>query len=142
MQALYRWFDAEGELLYVGISSTLWNRTKQHSQTAEWFTEISFCTVEWFDSRFEVENAENRAIMNENPKHNKTPQKQTNRSTLKVCPPSKNTQLVLNRLKQRVEHLEERIILQKTILDRQSLMTDHSRRMWQRLERIKNAQSK
>lgn len=70
-QVLYRHFDSDGVLLYVGISGQLGARTKQHQRSARWFEQISHITVEHFPTRQQVVEAEMRAIYNERPVYNK-----------------------------------------------------------------------
>ena len=70
---LYRHYDKEWNLLYVGISLNAVNRMIQHrSQSKEWFDEIAFTQRKVFPSRAEAEKAESIAIRNENPKWNKS----------------------------------------------------------------------
>jgi len=69
-QALYRWFDRDGRLLYVGISRRIGARNKEHEQHSDWSQLAHFVTLEWHDSRSEVERAEIRAIQNEHPIYN------------------------------------------------------------------------
>ncbi len=69
--ALYRHFDSEGRLLYVGISVSAINRLKQHMSGAQWAMEISEVRIEWFADRASAERAERLAIMNEKPIYNK-----------------------------------------------------------------------
>ena len=70
-QQLYRYFNADGDLLYVGISANAFARMTQHQAGAQWWTEIATVTVEWFDSRREVLDAERDAIKSESPIWNK-----------------------------------------------------------------------
>jgi hypothetical protein len=70
-QTLYRFFDSEGRLLYVGISKFFEARLKQHYRNSSWFFESVTCTLEHFDTREQVEQAESLAIKTENPIHNK-----------------------------------------------------------------------
>jgi hypothetical protein len=67
---LYRHFDADGLLLYVGISINAINRLYQHSNASAWFDEIKTITIEHFDSLDAVVNAERTAIRDEKPKWN------------------------------------------------------------------------
>jgi hypothetical protein len=69
MTQLYRHFDSEGQLLYVGISISALERYKQHSGT-EWFPSVSQITVEHFPTREEAAKAEVLAIKTEKPKFN------------------------------------------------------------------------
>ena len=68
--ALYRHFDAEGGLLYVGISASALARLAQHQQTASWCDLITRVTVEWHGSRQDAMQAERVAIRQEKPQHN------------------------------------------------------------------------
>jgi hypothetical protein len=70
-QTLYRFFDSEGRLLYVGISNTWYQRFHQHEKTSGWFSRVANATFESYDSRDAVEAAELKAIRTENPEFNK-----------------------------------------------------------------------
>lgn len=67
---LYRHFDAEGALLYVGISLSAVNRLSQHKDCSHWFDDIARVDIETFPSRHEALRAEKAAILAENPRHN------------------------------------------------------------------------
>lgn len=69
-QMLYRFFNAEGELLYVGLTRDIGTRWKHHAADKEWFTEIASSTLEHFPTRDELVAAEKRAIRTEKPKYN------------------------------------------------------------------------
>lgn len=69
---LYRHFDKDGALLYVGISMTITNRTRAHCFNAPWFRDVRNISVEWHPSRLAAEEAEKLAIRTENPRFNKT----------------------------------------------------------------------
>lgn len=68
---LYRHFDEDGRLLYVGISLSTATRLCQHRLTAKWARQVTTITIERFPSREEALKAELRAIRTENPAHNK-----------------------------------------------------------------------
>jgi predicted GIY-YIG superfamily endonuclease len=70
-QILYRFWNADNKLLYVGISQSFLSRMDQHQRTKTWFVEIVNITFEHFATRAEVEAAELRAIKLENPRHNR-----------------------------------------------------------------------
>ena len=70
-QTLYRFFDSEGRLLYVGISKFFEARMKQHYRNSSWFFDSMSVTLEHFETREQVEQAEAIAIKSENPIHNK-----------------------------------------------------------------------
>ena len=69
--ALYRFHDAAGRLLYVGISRNLVARWAQHETEKPWWPEVVRKTVVMYGSRREAEIAEGRAIRSESPLHNK-----------------------------------------------------------------------
>lgn len=68
--ALYRLRSANGQLLYVGISSKPPQRWGQHAADKEWWPEVATLSVEWFDSRTEALAMEANAIRAEQPRHN------------------------------------------------------------------------
>ena len=67
---LYRHFDEDGVLLYIGISLSSMHRLSQHQNASAWYGDIANMTIEKFDSREEVLIAEKNAIIEEKPKHN------------------------------------------------------------------------
>jgi hypothetical protein len=68
--ALYRMFDAEDVLLYVGIAYSFGSRWAREAATATWYPEVQRQTVDWHPSRELAAAAEVAAIKAENPKHN------------------------------------------------------------------------
>lgn len=68
--ALYRHFDHDGALLYVGISLSAVARLRQHMDVSHWSNEISRVDVQWFGTRAEAMDAERRAVQDEAPVHN------------------------------------------------------------------------
>jgi hypothetical protein len=68
--ALYRAFNSEGDLLYVGISLSPLTRIRQHRQTKDWWTEIANITIESFPDRSSASHAEVLAIQEERPRYN------------------------------------------------------------------------
>lgn len=65
--ALYRQYDDQGVLLYVGISTDLATRRRAHVKASVW---VQFASVEssiWFDSVEVAMAAEQDAIVNERP---------------------------------------------------------------------------
>lgn len=69
-QALYRFFDATGVLLYVGITNNPSRRFTQHGTSREWWHEVETIKMERFPSREAVLQAERAAIKAEGPKYN------------------------------------------------------------------------
>jgi DNA-binding XRE family transcriptional regulator/predicted GIY-YIG superfamily endonuclease len=71
MTALYRHFDSDGRLLYVGIALNVFRRTREH-ESSSWFASIQRIEVEHFSSRKDAEAAERAAIKNEKPVYNES----------------------------------------------------------------------
>lgn len=67
---LYRHFDADGNLLYVGMSISSVARLGEHRRDSHWFNAISVVTIERFETRELCSEAEYQAIKNEKPMHN------------------------------------------------------------------------
>ncbi|MET8113789.1 GIY-YIG nuclease family protein [Streptomyces prasinus] len=68
--ALYRFFDTEGALLYVGITKSFGQRWLNHSRKKPWWPQVQSHTAEWFKSRPEAEAAEKQAVVAERPLRN------------------------------------------------------------------------
>jgi DNA-binding transcriptional regulator YiaG len=66
---LYRAFDADGTLLYVGISWAALVRIPQHSKK-EWFSNVARIEITKFGSREDALSAEKQAVIDERPQHN------------------------------------------------------------------------
>jgi excisionase family DNA binding protein len=67
---LYRHFDADGALLYVGVSLSAIARLCQHRAESGWFGRITTVTLQWFPNRSQALAAETAAIRSEHPLHN------------------------------------------------------------------------
>lgn len=67
--AVYRLFDADSNLLYVGMALHPENRIVRHRRKP-WGKKITHFTVEWHEGRHVALAAENHAIATENPAHN------------------------------------------------------------------------
>lgn len=68
--ALYRLYDAENRLLYVGIAGDPVARVRQHRLDQVWGSEIARDEVKWLDTRALADAAESFAIRTENPLYN------------------------------------------------------------------------
>jgi predicted GIY-YIG superfamily endonuclease len=68
--SVYRLFDAEDRLLYVGCSDCVECRLDQHRLSKRWFGDIARHTVDEFPTRREALAAERVAIQTETPLHN------------------------------------------------------------------------
>ena len=69
-QWLYRMFNDDGELLYVGITSRRWQRWREHEKSQPWIQEATVFRWQGFYSRTAVERAERDSIREEKPKYN------------------------------------------------------------------------
>ena len=67
--ALYRFYDSDDELLYVGISKDPTARWEQH-RVKPWWRDVTMRVIEWHDDRATAEHAERKAIQTEGPRHN------------------------------------------------------------------------
>ena len=67
---LYRHWDKDGNLLYVGISLSAVYRLSQHNNESHWSNQIASVTVENYGTRDDALRAERSAISQENPRHN------------------------------------------------------------------------
>ena len=68
---LYRHFDINDNLLYVGISLSIFERLACHKNRSSWFEQIRKITIEPYTSRVKCLTAEAEVIKKENPIHNK-----------------------------------------------------------------------
>jgi predicted GIY-YIG superfamily endonuclease len=67
--ALYRHFDANGGLIYVGKTNNYARRSDEHKDK-DWWKDVASSTVEWFPSQKAVLKAERAAIEAEHPREN------------------------------------------------------------------------
>lgn len=67
---LYRIFDKEGVLLYVGIAGRVRSRMKQHARSSEWWSEATARKTCWYRTRPIALAYEREAIRIEKPKYN------------------------------------------------------------------------
>lgn len=68
---LYRYFDSNGKLLYVGISVDSLERACQHQHSSEWFKLFTSMTRQTYPDRKSAKQAEIKAIQEEKPLYNK-----------------------------------------------------------------------
>jgi hypothetical protein len=70
--AVYRYYDARGDLLYVGVAIDPDIRAACHAREKAWWLEVdpSRTRIEWFPDRHAAISEENRALETENPIHN------------------------------------------------------------------------
>lgn len=69
---LYRFYDAHGHLLYVGITQNPPSRFRSHEETKTWWELVADIKLETFASRLELAVAERAAITAEVPFYNVT----------------------------------------------------------------------
>jgi len=69
-QVLYRMYNADNVLLYVGVSKNALARMDQHEAAKPWFTEVALVKFEHHANRESVLEAERLAILTEQPRHN------------------------------------------------------------------------
>jgi predicted GIY-YIG superfamily endonuclease len=67
---LYRHYQPNGDLLYVGVTLSVLNRSNAHVNEARWRNLICLIVIEPFATREEALEAERVAIRNEYPKYN------------------------------------------------------------------------
>jgi hypothetical protein len=67
---LYRAYDQDGTLLYVGIADDWLRRWREHRKTSAWFAEVGSVKVEGYPDRTSALLAERDAIKSERPKFN------------------------------------------------------------------------
>lgn len=70
LTTLYRLYDGNDHLLYVGTSVDPQNRWEQHAREKLWWSSVSRATVDWHPDRTSAMAAERAAIKAENPLHN------------------------------------------------------------------------
>ena len=74
--SLYRFYDANDVLLYVGITNSLPHRLAQHEAGKHWWTAVASASIEHYPTRKEAEDAERAAIRAELPVWNIAHQRQ------------------------------------------------------------------
>lgn len=68
--AVYRFYDANDTLLYVGQSNNPLERYVEHRDSKPWWPDVAQHSIEWFSARSLAEDAETAAIKDEWPLHN------------------------------------------------------------------------
>lgn len=68
--ALYRLYDCDDQLLYVGIAYHPPKRFAEHEGDKPWWPQVARRDIEWIASRAEAEGAERCAIAAEAPRYN------------------------------------------------------------------------
>lgn len=68
--SVYRCYDADGQVLYIGHSARVLGRLAEHAETKDWWKRVTNVTVEHYASRIEASTAETAAIEAEAPEMN------------------------------------------------------------------------
>lgn len=68
--AVYRFYDADDNLLYIGSSKQLDVRYKDHAKKKPWWPDVHRKTETWYPTRERAYAAERGAIQTERPKYN------------------------------------------------------------------------
>ncbi|MFI2078489.1 GIY-YIG nuclease family protein [Streptomyces triculaminicus] len=68
--AVYRLFDAEGRLLYVGMGRNPMQRWGSHAEQHPWWPRVVRFTVKWHPTRQEAAAEERQALRSESPVNN------------------------------------------------------------------------
>ncbi|MFD5384331.1 GIY-YIG nuclease family protein [Streptomyces sp. NPDC127074] len=68
--ALYRFYDQERRLLYIGITGQPRERWAAHRRKAKWWPLAAYVAVEVHPTEWQALNAERAAIRSENPSFN------------------------------------------------------------------------
>ncbi|MCT9092888.1 GIY-YIG nuclease family protein [Streptomyces sp. ASQP_92] len=69
--ALYRLYDVNDRLLYVGITANPKARWSAHSRDKHWWPEVARKAIEWFETRKSAERIEKIEVEEERPRYNK-----------------------------------------------------------------------
>ncbi len=67
---LYRFYDENGALLYVGITNSINRRFIQHAGEKPWWSDIVDCRIAFYPDRASLARAETDAIKYEGPRYN------------------------------------------------------------------------
>lgn len=68
--ALYRAYDADGSLLYVGIAIDWGARWSRHRERTRFYEDVARLDIEWHPTRAAALLAEAEAVRSEHPRHN------------------------------------------------------------------------
>ena len=74
---VYRVFDAEGALLYVGMTCNVLKRMQAHARTKDWWPQAETVEAAWYPDSASAFAAEQEAIRMERPLHNKAVEPET-----------------------------------------------------------------
>lgn len=69
--ALYRLYDAEDRLLYIGITNSPDSRWKSHAHKSPWWPQVAAKHVEWLPTRQQAKREERAGVEEHNPPYNR-----------------------------------------------------------------------
>lgn len=81
---LYRFWSADGELLYIGITNDPHERFRSHRATKPWWRAVATITLERHPDRTTLAAAEQKAIRDEGPTYNVTHANQSTPQPMRV----------------------------------------------------------
>lgn len=70
--AVYRLYDADGTLLYIGLTSNPDSRWKDHRKEMLWWREVIAKQLVWYETRRQAAEVERAAIRSEGARYNKS----------------------------------------------------------------------
>ena len=100
--SLYRFFDSNDQLIYVGITSRHAERWDEHGKNSAWWLHVDHATISHFQSRTDALHAEAEAIENEKPLYNVSRSKVNSQSR-------RNRALMSGQLKNAYEALDTQL---------------------------------
>lgn len=71
MTAVYRFWAADGSLIYVGFTASLRQRFLDHQADKPWWPEVARKTVRWYPTRGDAATAEDAVLAARRPRYNK-----------------------------------------------------------------------
>lgn len=100
--ALYRLYDADDELLYVGITWNPESRWREHATRQPWWHKVARKTVEWHEDRPSAIAAEARVTAAEKPRYDESARRDQ-KTPRRVLPDSEGRQRVEESLTLRIK---------------------------------------
>lgn len=105
--AVYRYFNASGELIYIGVAADPDGRARQHEMYSTWWPEVdpSRTTVRWHDTREAALDEEAEVIRDCRPRHNTVvPRRRPERSGVVLDSlPAMSLAVFRNKLAERID---------------------------------------
>lgn len=68
--AVYRFFDAAGQLIYVGQTADPKERFRRHSAESDWWSEVAHRLVDWWPDKAAAVAEEARLVAEQSPRYN------------------------------------------------------------------------